>query len=163
MYLELILPTIEELAKLKPGHKILDLGTGDGIVARRLSDAQKGVEVLACDVSEEQLEIARGSTEAWHNMKRAKGPVEEKKIRFESLDLIDRRELDKFAEHHQEYVPVDPSPPKLVLRPCARCISNTMITPREFDVITISMVLQELPDLKPLAKFLPKVLKPDGK
>jgi len=37
------------------------------------------------------------------------------------------------------------------------------MTPREFDVITLSMVLQELPDLKPLAKFLPKVLKPDGK
>lgn len=59
---ELILKAIEELAELKPGQKILDLGTSNGIVVRRLADAQQDVEVIACDYSEGQLNNAQRRT-----------------------------------------------------------------------------------------------------
>ncbi|KAK0625080.1 S-adenosyl-L-methionine-dependent methyltransferase [Bombardia bombarda] len=122
MFLELILPTLEELAEVKAGHRVLDLGTGNGIVARRL--ARDGVDVLATDYSESQLENARRRTAA-----------SGKTITFEQLDLLSRSALDKFAKKHAG----------------------------EFDVITGSMLLKELSDLKPLADFLPKVLRPSGR
>ncbi|KAI1394828.1 S-adenosyl-L-methionine-dependent methyltransferase [Hypoxylon fuscum] len=122
MFLQLLLPAMEELASVRPGQKVLDLGTGNGIVARRLS--REGVEVHATDFSAAQLENARRRTEEAN-----------KSIKFEVLDLTDPAALDDFAKQHAE----------------------------EFDVITASMLLKELSDIKPLAEFLPKVLKPTGR
>ncbi|KAK3317425.1 S-adenosyl-L-methionine-dependent methyltransferase [Cercophora scortea] len=114
LFLDLILPTLEELADAKPGDSVLDIGTGNGIVARRFA-ARDGVRVVATDYSEAQIErecaAADGDGGEW--------PVA----------------LDEFAGQHA----------------------------REFDIITGSMLLKELSDLKPLAEFLPKVLKPTGR
>ncbi|KAK3689195.1 S-adenosyl-L-methionine-dependent methyltransferase [Podospora appendiculata] len=122
LFLELILPTLEELADAKPGDKVLDIGTGNGIVARRF--ARDGVHVVATDYSEAQIENARRRTEG-------SGKV----VTFLQLDLLDKSALDEFAEQF----------------------------PQEFDIVTGSMLLKELSDLKPLAEFLPKVLKPTGR
>lgn len=104
MFTELILPTIEELAELKPGQKVLDLGTGNGIVARRLADAQTGVEILACDYSEQQLHNAQKRTDAWYKVRAARGILDESKIEFERLDLLDRQALHNFASLHPRCV-----------------------------------------------------------
>ncbi|KAK3385584.1 S-adenosyl-L-methionine-dependent methyltransferase [Podospora didyma] len=92
MFLDLILPTIEALADVKPGQRVLDLGTGNGIVARRLA-AREGVEVLATDYSEAQIENARRRTEKIFTPPR---------VTFAQLDLLDRVALDDFAQRHPE-------------------------------------------------------------
>ncbi|KAK0712422.1 S-adenosyl-L-methionine-dependent methyltransferase [Lasiosphaeria miniovina] len=124
MFLELILPTIDELADVKPGQRVLDVGTGNGIVARRL--ARDGVDVLATDYSLGQIE------NAWRRTQKSAHAAQ---IAFEQLDLLSRPALDDFAQRH----------------------------PEEFDLVTGSMLLKELSDLRPLAEFLPKILKPAGR
>ncbi|KAI0450415.1 S-adenosyl-L-methionine-dependent methyltransferase [Xylaria acuta] len=89
MFLQLLLPAVEELASVRPGQKVLDLGTGNGIVANRLS--QEGVEVLATDFSAAQIENARRRAEKAN-----------KSIRFELLDLTDPVALNNFAKQHAE-------------------------------------------------------------
>ncbi|KAM7192429.1 S-adenosyl-L-methionine-dependent methyltransferase [Naviculisporaceae sp. PSN 640] len=134
MFRELILPTIEEMAELKPGYRVLDLGTGNGIVARRLADSEK-VYVLGTDYSPAQLKNAERRTVQWWLDKEVERRVGIHVPDFEQLDLLDGAALNAFAEKHLW----------------------------EFDVVTASMLLKELSDLGPLAEFLPKVLKKGGK
>ncbi|RNJ58895.1 hypothetical protein D7B24_003984 [Verticillium nonalfalfae] len=89
MFTQLILPTIEELAEVQPHHRVLDLGTGNGIVARRL--ARRGVAVLATDYSPQQIENARKRSQ---DLGLA--------ISYELLDLLSQDALDAFAAEHAE-------------------------------------------------------------
>ncbi|KAG7126323.1 hypothetical protein HYQ45_012945 [Verticillium longisporum] len=89
MFTQLILPTIEELAEVQAHHRVLDLGTGNGIVARRL--ARRGVAVLATDYSPQQIENARKRSQ---DLGLA--------ISYELLDLLSRDALDAFAAEHAE-------------------------------------------------------------
>ncbi|KAG7123629.1 hypothetical protein HYQ44_002265 [Verticillium longisporum] len=89
MFTQLILPTIEELAEVQPRHRVLDLGTGNGIVARRL--ARRGVAVLATDYSPQQIENARKRSQDLGLS-----------ISYELLDLLSRDALDAFAAEHAE-------------------------------------------------------------
>ncbi|KAK3369551.1 S-adenosyl-L-methionine-dependent methyltransferase [Lasiosphaeria ovina] len=57
IFSDLILPTIEELADIKYDERVLDLGTGNGIVARHL--IRTNIKVLATDYSEEQIKNTR--------------------------------------------------------------------------------------------------------
>lgn len=97
MFRELILPTIEELAELRPGYKVLDLGTGNGIVARRLAGSET-VDVLGTDYSPAQLENATRRTTQWWNNKGEEGKM---RVEFEELNLLDRGALDDFAKRHR--------------------------------------------------------------
>ena len=91
MFLDLLLPTVEDLTDVKTGQKVLDLGTGHGIVARRL--ARPGVEVTATDYSNAQIQNAKRRTER-----------SGKTVTFEQLDLLSAYALDEFARRHAEYV-----------------------------------------------------------
>ncbi|KAK4888691.1 hypothetical protein LTR27_012430 [Elasticomyces elasticus] len=85
---QLILPGVRELiGGLKQGDRVLDLGTGNGMIARDL--ARDGIEVVATDYSAGQLELA--SIRASKNGKH---------IKFQPLDLMDVEDLDKFAKEH---------------------------------------------------------------
>src|SRR4051794_16368742 len=95
MFQQLILPTIEELAELKPFQRVLDLGTGNGIVARRLATRSEGVKVIATDYSEAQLARALDRTRKCNAADR---------ISFAKLNLLDEEDLDTFAEKFKECV-----------------------------------------------------------
>ncbi|KAM0527727.1 hypothetical protein ACHAPS_002740 [Verticillium nonalfalfae] len=97
MFTQLILPTIEELAEVQPHHRVLDLGTGNGIVARRL--ARRGVAVLATDYSPQQIENARKRSQ---DLGLA--------ISYELLDLLSQDALDAFAAEHAEVKHSEGSP-----------------------------------------------------
>lgn len=53
---------LEALGVGLPGQRILDLGTGTGVLARRF--ARHGAVVAGCDVAPEQVEMARALAEA---------------------------------------------------------------------------------------------------
>lgn len=53
----LIGPSVEELLDLKEGERILDIGCGNGVVARRL--AELGGQVTAFDFSSELIKLAK--------------------------------------------------------------------------------------------------------
>ena len=50
-------PPLLQLLELKPGEAVLDIGCGNGVLARRL--AMLGAQVIACDFSEEMIRLAR--------------------------------------------------------------------------------------------------------
>ena len=54
---KLIAPETERLLNLKPGEKLLDIGCGNGIFARRM--AKKGIIVTAFDFSATNIEKAK--------------------------------------------------------------------------------------------------------
>ena len=58
----LISPSVERLLNLQAGEHVLDIGCGNGVLARRLSEL--GGHVVACDFSSELIELAkaRGQT-----------------------------------------------------------------------------------------------------
>ncbi len=56
-HLQLVRPASERLLAIVPGERVLDVGCGNGLVARRL--AELGARVLACDVSPKMIEAAR--------------------------------------------------------------------------------------------------------
>jgi ubiquinone/menaquinone biosynthesis C-methylase UbiE len=53
-------PRLTELAGVGPGHVVLDVACGTGIVARTVADAQRGQgRVVGLDLNEAMLEVAR--------------------------------------------------------------------------------------------------------
>ncbi len=60
MFLQLLFPAVEELASMRSGQEVFDLGTGNGIIAKTVSE---GVEVLATDFSDAQIGNARRRAE----------------------------------------------------------------------------------------------------
>lgn len=85
----LIIPSVRDLVgELKPGDRVLDLGTGNGMLARNL--AQEGVTVVATDYSDSQLEYAR-----------SRAASSGKHIECQRLDLMKSEELTEFARNHE--------------------------------------------------------------
>lgn len=78
---ELVAPTTLEFLEVEPGDTVLDVGCGNGVFARRLSDL--GAVVTAVDFSSELLECARSY------------PSEG--IRYESADATDYSSLVKLG------------------------------------------------------------------
>src|SRR5262245_12952222 len=55
---ELVSPAVERLLNLQAGERVLDIGCGNGVLARRL--AELGGKVMAIDFSAELIELAKG-------------------------------------------------------------------------------------------------------
>lgn len=91
LFQQLILPTFDEFVgkDLKHGHRVLDLGTGNGMVAREL--AQDGVVVVATDYSAGQLEYAS-----------QRAQKAGKNIIFHQLNLLNPEDMQKFAKEHEQ-------------------------------------------------------------
>ena len=53
----------EALRRLAPGARVLDIGTGSGVLAVSIAKLGKGVSVTAVDVSDTALRIAQGNAE----------------------------------------------------------------------------------------------------
>jgi 2-polyprenyl-3-methyl-5-hydroxy-6-metoxy-1,4-benzoquinol methylase len=77
----LIAPTVMRLLSLRAGEDVVDLGCGNGLLARAM--AQQGARVVACDSSGDFLECAR-----------ARGPQSGNPIDYRLIDLTDAGQLD---------------------------------------------------------------------
>jgi len=73
---KVILPNVERIIAPKPGLKILEIGCGEGFIARALAGA--GASLTACDISPELIEIAK---------KKSKG-IEYKVSKAEKLEWV---------------------------------------------------------------------------
>ncbi|KAK6389566.1 hypothetical protein LTR81_027029, partial [Elasticomyces elasticus] len=87
MFRYLLLPTVEKLANLQPGHNILDLGTGTGIVSRRL--AREGAKVTGLDFSSSMIGKARQQAE--------KDGIA---VEYGYIDLMDVNGMREYARKH---------------------------------------------------------------
>ena len=58
----LVEPSVLQLLALRPGESILDIGCGNGALARRLTAL--GAKVVAVDFSDQLLKLARRRTES---------------------------------------------------------------------------------------------------
>ncbi|KAK1149020.1 hypothetical protein N8T08_007695 [Aspergillus melleus] len=126
------LPILERMILPRKSARAMDLATGNGLVARWL--AKEGASVVATDASRPMLERARARTENWYQDGRLS---RERKISFEVLNAAS---MDAWEEFISRY-----------------------LTPTEkFDIITINMGIMDIPDLKPLASALKRLLAQDG-
>jgi SAM-dependent methyltransferase len=82
------LPGLERLAAVEKGDRVLDLATGNGLVARRL--AELGATVTATDASRGMLEFAERRTEKDENLKG--------KITYGLLDVTSDEDLKGMVE-----------------------------------------------------------------
>ena len=102
MYRELVLPAIEELADIKPGagECVIDLATGNGIVARKLRSCMgDGIgKVYASDGCVELLELARERERKMRILEGEEAGMLEGGIEYVAVDLMDEAQLEKFAE-----------------------------------------------------------------
>lgn len=78
-HLNLVRPTVEALLDLRGGERVLDLGCGNGLFARRMVDL--GAHVVACDVSANMIELAR-----------ARGD-RDGRVEYRVLDATDERQF----------------------------------------------------------------------
>lgn len=88
MYRELVLPSMKELVNLVPGERVLDIATGNGIIARQM--ATLGGKVTATDGCGPLLEIAKERTNALGEIC---PPIE-----FTQVDATCVEELDRLAK-----------------------------------------------------------------
>lgn len=80
----LVRPAVEALLALRPGETILDVGSGNGLFARRMADL--GASVVAIDVSAALIERAKART------------VQEGRIDYRVLDATNEKQLLDLGE-----------------------------------------------------------------
>lgn len=99
MYSELVLPAVEELAGMKPGagECVIDLATGNGIVARKMSALGAG-RTLASDGCVELLELARERERKGILLDGEEVGKQEGGIEYVELDLMNEEKLEQFAQ-----------------------------------------------------------------
>ncbi|KAL9618148.1 MAG: hypothetical protein Q9160_007098 [Pyrenula sp. 1 TL-2023] len=89
-YAEVVLPAIVELVDLRAGEQVLDLASGNGVVARKLALAGAG-SVIATDGCPALLDkaIFRGEQ------------AEIRNIGYDSLDVTKVNELDELIQSYE--------------------------------------------------------------
>lgn len=98
-YQLLELPALQRLVDPQPNEHILDLATGNGLVARWL--ANHGAIVTATDAAEAMLETAR---------KRTTTPDEANRITYEVLDVTNETELAEMIARAEKVLLSPPLP-----------------------------------------------------
>ena len=80
----------ENLASLKRGPTIVDLGTGPGILCFELNKLLPKAKIIGVDISTEMLEIARKNAEerGMSNYETKLGSAEEIPVESNSIDLV---------------------------------------------------------------------------
>ncbi|MCJ1248536.1 hypothetical protein MMC30_005754 [Trapelia coarctata] len=116
------LPALKRLVQPRSGESAIDIGTGNGLVARWLYS--EGVDLLATDASDAVLETAKRQLTLLPKTDRPG------LLGFRKLDVTKKTELDKL---------------------------------KSFDIITMNMVIMDIPTLEPFAAALPGLLKKDGR
>ncbi|KAI0970835.1 S-adenosyl-L-methionine-dependent methyltransferase [Xylaria arbuscula] len=81
-------PALERMIQISSHTRVLELATGNGLVARWLAD--KGASVLATDISGEMLNLA----------KRREKPQHQEKISYRQLDITSSEELSVLAHEN---------------------------------------------------------------
>jgi SAM-dependent methyltransferase len=82
---QLIVPAMERLLAVETGERLVDLGCGNGWLARRL--ARAGAHVLACDFSPTHLECARARA------------TRDAEVVYRLMDLTDEAQLASLGSH----------------------------------------------------------------
>jgi 2-polyprenyl-3-methyl-5-hydroxy-6-metoxy-1,4-benzoquinol methylase len=118
-HLQLVRPAAERLLALRAGERVLDVGCGNGLVARRL--AALGATVLACDVSRRMIEMAQAHGDGGG------------RIEYRVVDATDEAQL------------------------------LALLDGGVFDAAVANMVLMDMPEIGPLARALPSLLRPGGR
>ncbi|KAF2158488.1 hypothetical protein M409DRAFT_61622 [Zasmidium cellare ATCC 36951] len=154
MFNQCLLPVVAELAGLRtederpvkklehwrPGERVLDLGAGSGIVARMF--AKHGAHVTALDNSQAMLEKGR---------ERATRQNLSGQITYDYIDLTDYSIMENYMRDKESVCRL----------PAFALFANGLRRP--YDIVTISTTVKSLPDIEPLAKALPLMLKPEGR
>ena len=111
----LISPAVERLLNLQKDERVLDIGCGNGVLARRL--AELGGKVTAVDFSEELIKLAKSRS-----------------------DEIDYRIVDATDE-----------------------IALTSLGKGQFDAITCTMALMDMPEIAPMFRAARALMKAGGR
>jgi len=115
----LISPSVEQLVDLQAGERVLDIGCGSGILARRL--AELGGVVTAFDFSEELIKLAQ-----------ARGQKSGESIDYQVIDATDEDAM-------------------------------VALGAGQFDAITCTMTLMDVPTVEPIFRAVQQLLKDDGR
>ena len=115
----LISPSVERLLKLKTGERVLDIGCGNGVLARRL--AELGAHVVANDFSSELIKLAK-----------ARGQASGSPITYSLVDATDEDALLALGEG-------------------------------QFDAITCTMAIMDMPTLVPMFRAVRRLLAKEGR
>ena len=85
-YPEELVNDVIEISSVPSGGKILEIGTGTGKTTRTF--AERGYEITALDISEEQMVIARKNLSQFSNIKYIVSAFEQADLPANSFDLI---------------------------------------------------------------------------
>lgn len=76
------------VAKLKPGCRVLDIGCGTGLFARRLVTERSDIEVVGLDLSEGMLSKARTNCSGFDRIRLVQGDSEQLPFDDSSFDVV---------------------------------------------------------------------------
>lgn len=135
------IPVVDQVmlrARLLPGLRVLDVGTGTGAVALRAAPLVRGGEVIGVDISRHMLDIAKQRAQAAQldNTTFVEGRAEELPIEDNSVDRVLASlslmySLDRAASAHEF---------ARVLRPGGRVVAAFWAGPEENDIVRFQMM-----------------------
>jgi SAM-dependent methyltransferase len=115
----LIEPSVLQLLELEPREAVLDIGCGNGALARRL--AERGARVTAFDFSEEMIRLAK-----------RRNPIDAPSIDYHIIDATDEEAMSQLGAG-------------------------------QFDAITCTMTLMDIPVIDPLFRAAARLLRAAGR